>query len=145
MDSLEKPTLLTIGIPELPWRSQSINRYTAASVREAVAIIRLITFDLLLVGLNDPRLNVWDLMRRVTAAWPQQRWILASQNITPQQEILGRSLGALMILDECPDELWLRDFLASLSERDRLRRLVPLDSVNGSTVDYSSVIAKKAS
>jgi hypothetical protein len=122
MTSHWNPTLLAIGVRETPAYSPAIDFYVANTMRQAMATIRLINFDLVLVGLEDPELDVWELMRRVLTAWPRQRWILASSLVTPQVEVRARSLGALMVLGVLPDELWLEDLIASLRRRDVVQR-----------------------
>jgi hypothetical protein len=100
--------------------------YTAATIREALATIRLVRFDLMLVGLEDPTLDIWGLMQRVAGAWPQLRWILASDQLTPEEEILARSLGALMVLDSLPDADWIAECASSLRNREAAARVQPL-------------------
>lgn len=121
MHSATKPTLLTIGVEGVHPSSDVLDIYTATTLREAVATIRLIGFDLLVVGLQNPRLDVWQLMQRILTAWPHQRWILASRRVTMADELQARSLGALLVLDEVPNEHWFADFAASLRRRDASR------------------------
>jgi DNA-binding response OmpR family regulator len=123
MASFTNASLLAIGVANVQSRSSAFDLYTASTLREAIATIRLISFDLLIVGLDEPQIDVWELMRRVLAAWPQQRWILASQCITERDEVLARSLGALMVLGEWPDDYWLGELLATLRERNLARRM----------------------
>jgi hypothetical protein len=67
-------------------------------------------------------------MHRVLTAWPQQRWMLASSQVTQEEEILARSLGASVVLDGTPDELWLANFASSLRRRDPEIGISPLAS-----------------
>ena len=129
-----QPTLLAIGIDGLPKSSSAIDVYTASTVREVMSTMRLIGFDLVVVGLDDPHLDVWEAMHRVLTAWPQQRWMLASSQVTQEEEILARSLGAAVVLDEAPDELWLVDFASSLRRRDPMTSISPLASTFDSPV-----------
>lgn len=112
-----KPTLLAIGAAGLDVRGAMLDVYHASTSREAFATLRLVCFDLVVVGLEDPRLEVWELMRRMLAAWPRQRWVLASPRVTIEDEVRARSLGALLVLGKIPDEVWFADFIASLRER----------------------------
>lgn len=129
-----QPTLLAIGIDGLPKSSSGIDVYTASTVREVMSTMRLIGFDLVVVGLDDPHLDVWEAMHRVLTAWPQQRWMLASSQVTQEEEILARSLGAAVVLDEAPDELWLVEFASSLRRRDPVTGFSPLASAFDSPV-----------
>ena len=129
-----QPTLLAIGIDGLPKSSSAIDVYTASTAREVMSTMRLIGFDLVVVGLDDPHLDVWEAMHRVLTAWPQQRWMLASSQVTQEEEILARSLGATVVLDETPDESWLVQFASSLRRRDPVVEFSPLASTFGSPV-----------
>lgn len=129
-----QPTLLAIGIDGLPKSSAAIDVYAASTVREAVSTMRLIGFDLVVVGLDDPHLDVWEAMHRVLTAWPQQRWMLASGQVTQEEEILARTLGAAVVLDAVPDESWLVEFATSLRRRDPVTGFSPLASTFGSSV-----------
>jgi hypothetical protein len=130
MGQQTKPALLAIGVTGLRPATPALDVYTASTLREAIATIRLICFDLLVVGLENPRLDVWDMMQRVLTAWPSQRWILASRRVTAELEIQARSLGALLVLAKLPDEAWLADFAASLRRRDLSRNFRTFDSAN---------------
>jgi DNA-binding NarL/FixJ family response regulator len=143
MQTFSHSTVLTIGIGATLRSSSTLDLYAAASVREALATMRLMSFDLVLAGLDDPSLDTWTVMQRVTAAWPQQRWILAAHDVTPEEEILARSLGALMVLGSVPDEQWLSEFAASLKERRAAQRARPLALV-GSSNDLARVAFAQA-
>lgn len=109
-----QPTLLAIGIDGLPRSSSAIDVYTASTTGEVMSTMRLIAFDLVVVGLDSPHFDVWEAMQRVLTAWPRQRWMLVSSQVTQEEEILARSLGALMVLDDVPEERWLAEFAGSL-------------------------------
>jgi DNA-binding NarL/FixJ family response regulator len=130
MQSLSHSTVLTIGIAASLRSTSTLDLCTAASVREALATMRLMSFDLVLAGLDDPSLDTWTVMQRVAAAWPQQRWILAAHDVSPEEEILARSLGALMVLGAVPDEQWLAECAASLKERRAAQRARSLPLVS---------------
>jgi DNA-binding response OmpR family regulator len=125
-----KPTVLAIGVAGLRVRTSLLDVYTATTLREAIGTIQLICFDLMVVGLENPRLDVWELIQRVLAAWPHQRWILVSKRVTAEDEVQARSLGALMVLYEFPEEVWLADFAASLRRRDLSRNVRTLAAVD---------------
>jgi hypothetical protein len=136
-----KTTLLAIGIAELWPGKRCFSIYTASSLHETVATMRLICVDLLVVGLEDPELDVWELMDRVLTVWPQQRWLLASHRITEDDEVLARSLGALLVLNELPTESWLMDFVASLKRRDLSKRIPIEVSARAASPTSSDAVA----
>ena len=133
MHPVSPPTLLVVGVTGLRHPTNALDIYTANSIREAVSTIRLVAFDLLVVGFENPQLDVWDMMRRVQAAWPRQRWMLLSKRVTTDEEVMARSLGAIMILHELPNDQWLTDFVRSLSRRRSFEpNLIPAALPTGS-------------
>jgi DNA-binding response OmpR family regulator len=106
--------VLVVGAATAPRPSSVVDIYVARSLREALATIRLVSFDLIVAGLDDPTIDVWALMQRVSSAWPQQRWVLASPAISAEEEVLARSLGAVMVLSAAPDVEWIAECAASL-------------------------------
>jgi CheY-like chemotaxis protein len=119
------PSLLIVGVAGLTQSTSDLDVYTANSVRETLATIRLITFDLLVVGLENPAIDVWELIPRIRSAWPQQRWMLLSAHMSLEDEVAARSLGALVVLNELPHKDWLADFAHSLRRRGTCRPLLP--------------------
>lgn len=117
MDQSYHPTLLAVGVTGLGKKASRLDVYTVTSAREAFATIRLVGFDLILVGLDNPEINVWELMGRITSAWPHQHWLMASQQVSLEDEIHARSLGALMVLGQVPQEDWLFEYATSLRQR----------------------------
>ena len=133
MPPVSPPTLLVVGVAGLRHPTNALDIYTANSIREAVSTIRLVAFDLLVVGFENPQLDVWDMMRRVQAAWPRQRWMLLSERVTTDEEVMARSLGAIMILHELPNDQWLTDFVRSLRRRRSVEpHLIPAALPTGS-------------
>ncbi len=139
-----RPTLLATGVAGLRHSIREFDLYTVSSIREATAITRLMSFDLLLVGLANPTLDVWTLVRRVLAAWPRQRWVLIDRQVTAEQEIVARSLGALLVLHELPSEAWLEDIVASLRRRNLLSSVRTLTAVDTITPRSNGVAARAA-
>jgi DNA-binding response OmpR family regulator len=131
MSAFTKPSVLAIGIDGLSDHRSTVDLYTADTLREAVATIRLVCFDLLVIGLDNPRLDVWELIDRLLAAWPGLRWLLASRRVTVDEEVQARSRGALMVLHRLPDEAWLADIVASLRRRDVSNSVVTLAALDG--------------
>lgn len=123
-----QPSLLLVGVEPRPAWETSPDVYVATTPREAISTMRLVDVDLLVVGLEDPQLDVWDLMQRVLTAWPRQHWVLVSGRVTAEEEVLARSLGALLVLHAVPDEEWLWEFAASLRRRELTKFVQPVVS-----------------
>ena len=119
------PALLLIGFSHNWERPHALDATSASTAREAIATMRLITFDLIIVGLQNARINVWQLMGQVLTAWPQQRWILIADDLTVDEEVTARSLGPLLVLPTLPNETWFAEFTASFRQVDWLHDTPP--------------------
>jgi hypothetical protein len=119
-----QPTLLAIGVAGMSGPTSKLDIYAATTIREAIATMRLIYFDLLVVGLDNPALDFEELMHRVLTVRPHQRWILMAQQFSIIEEVQARSLGALMVLHEIPSESWLVSYVSSLRQLDFSRNLL---------------------
>jgi DNA-binding response OmpR family regulator len=91
--------------------------FHAESGAKALELMRVLRFDLLVTGDSLPDMTVNQLVRRVRAAWPWQKWALVANDISPQDEIAARSLGAMAVFDAPTD--WR--MLAELAESIRAR------------------------
>jgi DNA-binding NarL/FixJ family response regulator len=118
MNQYYHPTLLAVGVADLESKASLLDVYSVTNTREAIATMRLVGFDLILAGLDNPEINIWDMMGRIMSAWPQQRWLLASSQVSLEDEIHARALGALMVLSEVPREDWLFEYATSLRQRE---------------------------
>lgn len=140
MPNTMSPSLLIVGVAPLRQSTSNLDVYTASTVRETMATIRLITFDLLVVGLENPAIDVWELIPRVQSAWPNQRWMLLSADVTPEEEVAARSLGALVVMNELPHNHWLAEFAHSLTRRESRSPLLP--TAAPITAEYAGLPAR---
>jgi CheY-like chemotaxis protein len=77
--------------------------FHADSGKKALELLRMLRFDLLVTGDQLPDMPVSQLIRRVRAAWPWQKWAMVGSMISPQDEISARTLGAMAVFDAPPD------------------------------------------
>ena len=127
------PSLLLIGVAKPHRSTAQVDVCYAISAAEALAAIRFVTFDLLVVGLEKPAIDVWGLVRRVHAAWPRQRWMLLSGRVTTAEEVEARSLGAVVVMHDLPHPFWLAEFADSLR-----RRNVPSECVHETLAPFQA-------
>jgi len=120
-----QPSILLVGTGHRSSWDNSLVFFTAKSRKEALATIRLANLDLIVIGLDEPHLDVWRMMHEVLNMWPHLRWILASERSTTEEEVLARSLGALLVLQGLPDDSWLMEFATSLSNRGVAKYISP--------------------
>jgi len=83
-------------------RSATVDFRAVHSGRRAIDMLRLVHFDLLLVGLKLPDMSAWNFMRHVKTTWPQQKWALVGGPISQQQEIEARMLGVTTLFEAPP-------------------------------------------
>jgi DNA-binding response OmpR family regulator len=110
----EQHSILTVCLPDAG--SCDLPMWRADSAQEALSILRLSHVDLLLTGLALPDMSPWQFLRRVRASADAPRWALIAAELSPADEIVARSLGAVAVLEQVPDTY---DLLALLA---RVRR-----------------------
>jgi CheY-like chemotaxis protein len=105
----DQVTILGVCVdePEKVGRTEGLNFCAVRSGRRAIDMLRMLSFDLVLVGMRIPDLGTWDFVRRLRTGWAWQKWALVGGAITEQQEITARMFGPLKIYDTVPtsDEL----------------------------------------
>jgi CheY-like chemotaxis protein len=109
-------SILTVCVPDAQAASDASATpvWRAHSAREALAMLRMARVDLLLTGLRLPDMSPWQLIRRVRGLSCPPRWALvATADLTPDEEIEARSLGAVAVIERMPsgdalDELFAR-------------------------------------
>jgi len=71
-------------------------------------MLRLMNFDLMLVGPNLRDQSVWEFLRAVKIAQPWQKWALVGEGVTEQIETTARMFGCIKVYDSVPstDELF---------------------------------------
>jgi CheY-like chemotaxis protein len=81
--------------------------FTVRTGREAIELLRLARFDLVLLSTALPDLPLWNLVKRIRAAWPAQKWALllvsdehgSPASFAASDEVIARTLGASAILE----------------------------------------------
>ncbi len=108
---------LCVEEPMLIGRVAGLNYHAVNSGRRAIDMLRMLSFDLVLVGMRVPDVSAWDLVRRMRTAWPWQKWSLVAARLTEQQEITARMFGAIKIYEETPSSDELFELTARLRDR----------------------------
>jgi hypothetical protein len=83
-------------------------------------MLRMLSFDLVLVGMRIPDLGTWDFVRRLRTGWAWQKWALIGGAITEQQEITARMFGPLKIYDTVPSSDELLELADALRQKAAL-------------------------
>lgn len=73
---------------------------SANSARQAIDLLRMLRFDLLITGKDLPDMPVFSFVSKVKSAWPWQKWALVSSDLTATEEVIVRTLGVTRIFDQ---------------------------------------------
>ncbi len=93
---------ICIDPPAESANSAELTYHAAQNARRAVDMLRMVSFDLVLVGAHLPDMSAWDFLIHLKTAFPHQKWALVGGPITEQQEIKARSFGCLTLFDSTP-------------------------------------------
>ena len=118
---------ICIDPPQLAGRTERLNYQGAHCARRGIDMLRMLSFDFLLVGINLPDVSTWDFLRQIKTGWPQQKWALVGGAITEQQEITARMFGATTLFDTTPSSHELLN-LTGACVNARSPRCCPVDS-----------------
>lgn len=129
MFKCQEDTLAVLGVgveqPYVFGRSEGLIFNQVSSGRRATSMLRLMNFDLMLVGPNLQDQSVWEFLRAVKIAQPWQKWALVGEGVTDQIETTARMFGCIKVYDSVPST----DELFELTSR--LRQQVARALVNG--------------
>jgi len=112
MFKCQEDTLAVLGVgveqPYVFGRSEGLIFNQVSSGRRATSMLRLMNFDLMLVGPNLRDQSVWEFLRAVKIAQPWQKWALVGEGVTEQIETTARMFGCIKVYDSVPstDELF---------------------------------------
>ncbi len=113
MDDFDTPSILAVGakLANLH-RSKStddlvgidgeakVQLVEVDSGKQAFDLLRVLKFDLVAVGPGVNDMDSADFAQRLHAARPWQKWALvADEDLTAEDEMMARALGAIAVLD----------------------------------------------
>jgi DNA-binding response OmpR family regulator len=101
----EQVTVLGLCVeePAQLGRTPGLDFCTVRSGNRAIEMLRMLSFDLMIVGMKIPDINTWDFVRRVRTGWAWQKWALVGGGtLTEEQEITARTFGSIRIFDLMP-------------------------------------------
>lgn len=128
-------TVLVVALDDVPGQLGSAAFSSARSARQAIEMLRLLRFDLVVVGLRTPDLSAWQFVDRMRAGWPGQKWALVAGTLRTSEELKARSLGALVIFDEPADWWAIGEVARSVAERASVvRKPAPVELSFGPAV-----------
>jgi DNA-binding response OmpR family regulator len=107
---------ICIDPPAKVGRSALLNFQAVHSGHRAIDMLRMLSFDFLMVGLKLPDMAAWDFLRHLKTAWPHQKWALVGGPVSEQQEVTARMFGATTLFDTTPTTGELLNLTARLRE-----------------------------
>jgi DNA-binding response OmpR family regulator len=108
---------LCVEEPAMVGRTEGLDFCTVRSGRRAIDMLRMLSFDLVIVGMRIPDITTWDFVRRVRTGWAWQKWALVGGAITEQQEITARMFGSVKIYDVMPSSDEVLQLASHLREK----------------------------
>jgi CheY-like chemotaxis protein len=103
--------------PAMVGRSVELNYHAVHNGRRAIDMLRMVSFDMLLLGLQVPDMSPWDFLRHLKAAFPHQKWALVGGAITEQQEVSARMFGCTTIFESTPTSNEMLSLTARMREQ----------------------------
>ena len=122
----EQVTVLGVCVdePAMVGRTERLDFCSVRSGRRAIDMMRMLSFDLVLVGMRLPDINTWDFVRRVRTGWAWQKWGLVGGGIggliTDDQERTARMFGSVRIYDVMPSSDEVLTLASALREKAAL-------------------------
>jgi len=108
---------LCVEEPAMVGRTEGLDFCSVRSGRRAIDMLRMLSFDLVIVGMRIPDITTWDFVRRVRTGWAWQKWALVGGAMTDQQEITARMFGAVKIYDVMPSSDEVLELASHLREK----------------------------
>lgn len=87
------------------------------TARDAIGLLSMITVDLVMIDRILPDMTAWDLARTLRSARPWQLWALVGSELSADDEVRARSLGATGVFDGRPTRPMLSEIAGSLRRR----------------------------
>jgi CheY-like chemotaxis protein len=98
-------------------RSVELNYHAVHGGRRAIDMLRMVSFDMLLLGLQLPDMSPWDFLRFLKTAFPHQKWALVGGPITEQQEVTARTFGCTTIFESTPNSSEMLSLTARMRDQ----------------------------
>jgi CheY-like chemotaxis protein len=93
---------ICIDAPVASGRAEELNYHAVHNGRRAIDMLRMVSFDVVLVGLRIPDISTWEFLRHMKTAFPNQKWALVGGPVTEQQEVKARMFGCSTLFETTP-------------------------------------------
>lgn len=132
---LAQSSMLAVGMPDRIGATSAPRERIefAMTAHETIQRLRLMRYDLLLTGTAVPDMPWGNMIRRVRALWPSQRWALLAPQLEISDEVAARALGAVAILQQWPDSDVLNGLLDAAHQASHRRLMLPTGAESAPT------------
>ena len=96
-------SMLVIGQFPSALELGQVDLMTADTGGRAIELLRMLKFDLVVIGQQLADMPVWNLVQRMRMAMPGQKWAFVGREIPPREEVMARSLGVVGVFDADAD------------------------------------------
>jgi len=108
---------ICVDAPSTAGRGEELNYHAVHNGRRAIDMLRMVSFDVVLVGMNVPDMQIWDFLRHMKTAFPNQKWVLVGGPVSEQQEVKARMFGCTTIFDSTPSGAELMSLTARMRQQ----------------------------
>jgi DNA-binding response OmpR family regulator len=92
-------SVLLIGQMQPSSVNAQVDLITADTGGRAIELLRMLKFDLIVIGQKLTDMPVWNLVQRIRMTMPGQKWAFVGRDIDQREEVMARSLGVVGVFD----------------------------------------------
>jgi DNA-binding NarL/FixJ family response regulator len=108
---------ICVDSPAAAGNVDSLNYHAVHNGRRGIDMLRMVSFDIVLVGLKLPDMSVWDFLRHLKTAFPNQKWAMVGGPISEKQEVQARIFGCTTLFDTTPSGKELMQLTTRMREQ----------------------------
>lgn len=118
-------SVLVIGGFPSSMEHPQVDLVTADTGVRAIELLRMLKFDLVVIGQQLADMPVWNLVKRIRMTLPRQKWAFVGRDIGQREEVMARSMGVVGVFDADADWSELLHVAARIHRRDVTSDRVP--------------------
>jgi CheY-like chemotaxis protein len=108
---------ICVDAPTAASGSGELNYHAVHNGRRAIDMLRMVSFDVVLVGMRIPDVSTWEFLRHMKTAFPNQKWALVGGPVTEQQEVKARMFGCSTLFETTPSGAELMQLTSRMREQ----------------------------
>jgi len=108
---------ICVDAPATNGSDGELNYHAVQNGRRGIDMLRMVSFDIVLIGMRLPDISTWEFLRHLKAAFPNQKWALVGGPVSEQQEVKARMFGCTTLFDTTPSSTELLHLTARMREQ----------------------------